>query len=193
MILILAGASASGKTTIRDKLIQKQYENLPTVTDRPIRPNEKRGVDYDFVAPEVFDQLMRLNYFIETTSYHVATNDDRNIWRYGTPRYIFKSKDDNPFRVTILNPKAIQAISYTIPKEQYCLCYLVSNEKTIRQRLKQRGDNQEEIERRIAADKIDFDDFHFDIMIRNTLDDDIDKVAKDVDACYRVWKEGKER
>ena len=191
MILVLCGFQASGKTTIRDKLVQDYgYEKIITYTDRPPRPIEKDGVDYHFVAPEVFDSLVRSNFFIETTAYQVAVNN--SIWRYGTPRDVFINENDNPYRVIILNPRGIQSLSYERIDNQYCICQLMSNEKTIRSRLKQRGDDLDEIERRMKSDLNDFYDFKFDILTRNNLEDDIDKVTKDVHRCYQYWKAGKE-
>ena len=57
---MIIGPSAVGKDTMINKL-QKKYPDkiykLPSYTTRPIRENEKEGIDYYFVTHEEFDKM----------------------------------------------------------------------------------------------------------------------------------------
>ena len=54
-MIILVGASASGKTEIANILIKKYgYEKMVTATTRPMRVNEVNKVDYFFLTEEEF-------------------------------------------------------------------------------------------------------------------------------------------
>lgn len=189
MILILCGCSCSGKSTVRDILCKSyNFQRILTTTDRPIRSNETNHVDYEFVSPEVFDELLSSDYFLETTAYQVAISDQ--LWRYGTPKNIFDNKITD-LQVVILNPQGIDSISKVIPKNRYCVCQLTSDEDTIKLRLQERGDNPIEAKRRFYADVKDFQELSPDIVILNNRFDDINDIAKRVYESYLLWKAGK--
>ena len=78
-MLILIGASASGKTEVA-KLLAKKYNitKIVTYTTRQPRIHEVNGVDYNFVSVDEFARLTSLNFFVETTYY--------NSNYYGTAR-----------------------------------------------------------------------------------------------------------
>ena len=78
-MIVLIGASASGKTEIAKTLIAKKgFSKIVTYTTREIRPSEVNGVDYHFVTKEKFLELKNDNFFLETTTYN------NNF--YGTPK-----------------------------------------------------------------------------------------------------------
>ena len=52
-MLVIIGPSACGKTQIVNKLISDfGYKKLVTYTTRPMRLNEKQGIDYNFITKE---------------------------------------------------------------------------------------------------------------------------------------------
>lgn len=55
-IVVLAGASGSGKDTIRNALVEQGYERLVTSTTRSPRTGEQDGVDYYFKSMEDFEK-----------------------------------------------------------------------------------------------------------------------------------------
>ena len=188
-LLIIVGKSGVGKNAVTDRLQRDYgYTRILTFTDRPIRPKEHDGVDYHFVSPEVFTDMMNNNEFFETTEYTVA--DSNRPWRYGTLKNIFEN--NNSKSVIILNPKGIEVIQREIPKDKYCVCYLAADDKTIRSRLLHRGDNPNEAKRRILADNVDFENLKSDITIFNSWNDDLDKVTRDVAQFFDFWRCGKE-
>ena len=70
-MIILVGASASGKTEIA-KILARKYgiAKAITHTTRPMRDGEKDGLDYFFVSKEDFQKLLAENFFVEMTLYN---------------------------------------------------------------------------------------------------------------------------
>jgi len=94
-IIILCGFSASGKDTIAQELSKKSYNLLVSTTSRPIRENEKNGVDYNFVTKEEFISKIKNNEFIEHRTYDTLLKNKKETWYYGTEfKYI---EDDKPY------------------------------------------------------------------------------------------------
>ena len=67
MLIVVSGASGTGKSTICSKV----RENMPELgfsiscTTRPPRPGEKDSVDYYFINREEFEKHIRAGKFIE--------------------------------------------------------------------------------------------------------------------------------
>ncbi|MBQ2494305.1 MAG: guanylate kinase, partial [Bacilli bacterium] len=70
-MILLIGASASGKTEIAKALFRLHgIKKAVTHTSRPIRPSETPDVDYHFVTEEKFLRLKEEGEFVETTDYN---------------------------------------------------------------------------------------------------------------------------
>lgn len=81
-IFYLMGKSASGKDTIYKK-IKERLPELKTIviyTTRPIRSNEKEGVDYHFVDENGLHELQESGKVIEYREYNTV----HGIWTYFT-------------------------------------------------------------------------------------------------------------
>lgn len=74
-IVVLAGASGSGKDTLRNALVELGYERLVTYTTRSPREGEQDGVDYHFVSPEWFKSKIEDGSMFEYRKYESATGD----------------------------------------------------------------------------------------------------------------------
>ena len=70
MILVISGPSGVGKSTIINNLNREDgvYFSV-SYTTRPIRKNEKHGVDYFFIDKEKFDHMIKENSFVEYEEY----------------------------------------------------------------------------------------------------------------------------
>lgn len=148
-MVILVGKSASGKNVIQEELIKDgNYKRVVTYTTRPRRPNEQDGVAYHFISTGEYLKKKLEGFFVETTHYDTA-----NMGRvyYGTSNECFN--DDNG--VLIMNPDGLKAIK-NIPNLKYTSFYIKCDKKTLKKRLKKRGDNPKEAKRRLKADKKDF-------------------------------------
>ena len=72
-IYVLMGKSATGKDTIYKKLLENNKISLKevvTYTTRPIRENEKNGVEYNFVTEQFFRDKKKDNNVIEYRMYN---------------------------------------------------------------------------------------------------------------------------
>ncbi len=72
MMVVLSAPSGSGKTTISKALIKKDPHITFSVstTARDKRPNEKEGIDYNFVSEDKFRELISDDKLLEYTIYN---------------------------------------------------------------------------------------------------------------------------
>lgn len=159
-MLCLCGGSGVGKSSLLRILTKKYgYNRSVSYTTRPIREGEIDGVDYHFINNKTFDALSAGDFFAETTSYKVA-NDD--IWEYGTAR-----RDISDDKIVILNPSGLKELKKD-KSLNITTVYLYASYGEIWNRLRQRGDDLDEVTRRLEADKKDFEDIneYIDFAIR---------------------------
>jgi len=65
-VVIIAGLSASGKSTVLTEMVQKLgYEKLVTTTTRDPRAGEINGVDYHFLTKDEFSAKKDKGFFLE--------------------------------------------------------------------------------------------------------------------------------
>ena len=167
-MLVMIGASASGKTEI-SKLIFKNhnFKKMITYTTRPMRIGEINGVDYHFITKEEFIEKNKNNEFLETTLY----NDNY----YGTA-----FKDAAFDKILIVDPYGANKLVEKMPN-QVCLFLLQASKEVRSNRMKARGDNPEDIRRRL-----DGDDLYFDIKNIKHIDFIIDTNGHSLDTLAEM-------
>lgn len=82
-IVCLMGRSSSGKDTIYKRLLSQDEVRLFTIvpyTTRPIRAQEREGVEYHFTDEEGYQRLLGAGRVIEARAYHTYLG----LWRYFT-------------------------------------------------------------------------------------------------------------
>ena len=142
-MIILVGASASGKTEIANILIKKYgYEKMVTATTRPMRVNEVNKVDYFFLTEEEFKTKEKNKEFLETIEY--------NGYHYGSIK-----KEVKPKRVIILEPNGVNTFYKIIPNE-VTIFYITASKDTRVKRMIERGDTEETIAKRLVLDEEHF-------------------------------------
>ena len=142
-MLVLIGASASGKTEIAKILIRSYgFHKIVTNTTREKRVNELDGIDYHFLSVDEFSIKAENNYFIETEIY------DGNY--YGTA---FKDASENS--VLIVDTNGANSIHDKGIKNSVFI-YLETSEEIRISRMKSRGDNMKDIKNRIKKDRVHF-------------------------------------
>lgn len=170
-MIILVGASASGKTELSNLLIKKyNMKRMVTYTTRKMRINEIDKVSYNFVSEEEFKKLIDNDEFVESVIY--------NGNYYGT------RKSDVSFeKIVILEPKGFLKFKEKMPNEIVSF-YLNVDEDIRIERMRLRKDKEEDIMKRIKDDREVFgNDFvnSIDFVIDNNnivLDDLADKIYK---------------
>ena len=184
-ILVICGKTASGKNLVRDILVEKyNYNPIITYTSRPPRKGEKQDVTYHFISDEEFKRKIDEGFFAEWKSY--ITNE--GVWYYGTALEDCVNATDND--VIILTPDGVRDLKKN--GVNAIVIYLYSNLNTIKHRLKFRGDDLKEVERRISSDIKDFKDAEMlaDRIVYNNLNDNIDNVVENVLYWYeKILKE----
>lgn len=170
-MIILVGASASGKTEIA-KILYSKYKMVKAVTHttRPQRKKEVNGVDYFFVSKDEFLKLAEERAFVETTEY--------NNHFYGcTKAQIAENK------VVIVDPNGLRA--FLALNNKKIITFLISSDEGTRyERMLKRGDHIDQALERIKIDRDDFHHLrvgyvHFEIINEdNSLEQAADRVYK---------------
>jgi guanylate kinase len=154
---MIFGKSGTGKTTLLKQLIEDEDLGLTpivTCTTRPPRTGEVNEVDYYFISEEEFNELKETGELMEYSSYEVANGE---TWYYGS---LFKDFIDNKDRIIVVNPDGIKSILDNCKRRSIpTSTFLISASDSKRtERLLKRGDDKNEITRRIKADNKDFAD-----------------------------------
>jgi len=153
MIVILVGASASGKTTLATNLQEFEgFSRIVTYTTRPPRDGEQDGVDYHFVTDEKFNEMIENNEFVEYANYRG--------WQYGTA-INSKITEDVVIVLTPAGARAFRKFATNHPELELDIfvIYLVVDRRSRLIQLLERGDDIEEAYRRSLSDVGQFDAF----------------------------------
>lgn len=151
-MIALIGMSGSGKSSVYNELLKRGYKPLVPLTTRERRDGEINRKDYLFVSKVAFFMALFNGSLIAHSKYRLF---NKSVVYYGLP----VPRQEQMLRgVTIINPHWINPlINYTkkvnIP---LMICCISSSEIDREERLKQRGDNIQEITRRMKADEDEF-------------------------------------
>jgi guanylate kinase len=151
--IVLVGKSGSGKDHARRLLSELGADYAIPFTTRPPRDNEVTGVDYHFINEETFQSIT------EESGWYVF--NEFNGWRYGITIEQFYTEQG----LFIMSPAAISKIS---PKDRALsnVVYLNMSEDIRRKRILERQGNADSVDRRIAADEVDFMNFNdYDVCV----------------------------
>ena len=151
-MVIIVGASGTGKTTLQKNLENGGYKRIVTYTTRPPREGEQDGVDYHFIDDISFEDMVESDRFAEYTCYNTAF---AGLVTYGSRKddYIYREADS----VVVLNPEGLMSVLSNMPKLNPIVLYLTTvDDNLLLERIRARGDSEEEIQRRFKADKKDF-------------------------------------
>ena len=143
-MIVLSGASASGKTEAAKMLMAKYgIRKAITTTTRSMRVHEQDGRDYFFVTKEKFNQLIKEDKFVEYTNY--------NGNYYGST----KDQIAND-RVVVIDLEGLKSYS-RLNDKRIVTFYLSTCEEIRYKRMLERGDKEEDAKRRIENDRRVFD------------------------------------
>jgi len=157
--MIILGPSGSGKDYLRKALVDLGLRYAPKVTTRPKRQSEVNGKDYFFVSTDDFKTLNENNQIKVSDSFLI--NEER--WFYG----ITKENWDNN-QLFIMTRPELESLSEEERRGSFVV-YLNIDEDVRRQRISERYDSNDSIDRRINADKKDFEGFKdYDLCITDS-------------------------
>lgn len=175
-MLVIVGASASGKTEIANALVtQYAYIKSVTTTTRQRRVHEMDHIHYHFVSKEQFETLSVQDAFIETT-------------RYQDFDYGLQKNEIGTNKIIILDPNGCNAIYQKYPKET-CIIYIQSDKEMRQTRMLSRGDDTHLISKRLKQDDITFqvtnlDKIHFIIHNHHQT---IQSIAEEIHQFYQTF------
>lgn len=160
-IYILIGKSATGKDTIFKKLTENKQLNLKTIipyTTRPMRKDERHGVEYYFVNEDVLIEFKNQNKLIEHRSY----NTIYGVWHYFTANDSQIDLNKNNYLIIGTLEAYLQIRDY-FSKENVIPIYIYVDDYTRLMRALEREHLQKEPKykemcRRFLADEEDFSD-----------------------------------
>lgn len=173
-MIILVGASASGKSVVVKKMIEKyNFKKVVTYTTRDIRVGEVNDVDYHFVSREDFLNKKNNNFFLETAFY--------NNNYYGTAY-----EDISSDKVLIVEPSGAN-VYYEKLKDKVFIVYLQASKDERKRRMIERGDSLESINKRLKGDVqyFDMNNFNKIDLVIETEDLSVEEVA---DIIYQNYK-----
>jgi len=152
-MIVLVGASASGKTELAKKLYQTYgYTKCITTTTRPKRQGERDDVDYHFLDEETFLILEQEDAFYEVTHY--------NGYLYG-----IQKKDVMFNGVVIVDPNGANTLISRANKHVF-IVYVETSEDIRKKRMLSRGDTIDHVNQRLLHDR---SVFHRDVFLRIDL------------------------
>ena len=138
MIIVLLGASGSGKSTIENELSTHHgYKKIISYTTRNPRDGEENGKDYYFIDNDTFEEVLSKDLFAEHDEY----SQNR---LYGTLKSDYVDGD----KVVVLTPNGLRQLKRSCPSENI-LTVLV--EASLGTRIKRYID-------RCGVNKFNFDD-----------------------------------
>ena len=142
--LIILGPSGVGKDTIIIMLLKKYpdiFYKLPSYTTRPKRKGEKEGVDYFYITKEEFQAMKNENKLIGIQEY--------NGNFYATDKSKLNELMNKGDKIIILNYNIETANKVKDELDFNLIAILPPCEDELRNRLKNRGTNPEELEKRM--------------------------------------------
>ncbi len=143
--IILVGKAASGKDYARQQLQNYGFKYCVSHTTRPPREGEVNGIDYHFISLD-----SAIHHFIEKNLFYEYVQF--NGWIYGTSLDEFEKSD-----LFIMTPSGISKLKPEDREESF-IVYIDIPENVRRERLLKRND-ADNVERRLAADDKDFENF----------------------------------
>lgn len=180
-MIVLAGASASGKTEVAKVLAAKYgITKIVTTTTRDKRIGEVNGIDYFFVTKEQFEKMIIEDRFVEYTLY--------NGQMYGST----KDQIAND-KCVVIDPAGLRSY-INLHNKNIITFYLEADEETRHKRMITRGDAPEKIKSRIENDRIAFRPENIakvDYVIDASNNKSIEQVASEIYQYYINHKKRK--
>lgn len=177
-MIIIAGKSCAGKTTVAGELGKLGYTTIVSYTTRPPREGEVEGIAYHFVSKEDFLRKTEEGFFAETRSFNVACGES---WYYGTAK-----EDLSEEKVAVLNPDGVRKLKQ-MPEINPVVFLIKVDDELLLKRMTARGQDMKEGMRRIKSDIEDFRDMDSiaDYIVYNTLDITPAQLAETISRLYR--------
>ena len=177
-VLVIAGPTTSGESTITNKLIglYPNFIRLVTATTRNPRLNEQEKIDYYFFSDDEFKQHIEAGNILEHTQLAGT-----GIY-YGTYKKDLDDKIKNGYNI-IINPDLVGAKFYKNKYNATTIFIDPGGLEEIKRRLKSRDSSisDEDIKKRLESAKNELDNEmpHYDYIVMNTRNK-LDKAMQNI-------------
>ena len=154
LLIVLSGPSGVGKDAIlnRMRILDLPLHFTVTATTRPIRDNERNGVDYQFISEETFRRMLEEGDFLESAevygnSYGVPKSQVRNAMAAGHD-VLVKIDVQGAATIKRLAPQAVMI--FVVPPsihelERRLKWRLTESEESLRRRIEESRSEMEHI------------------------------------------------
>ena len=177
-VAVVSGPTAVGKGTVVGALLRRHPEIVVSrsVTTRPPRPTERDGIDYDFVTPAQFDELVDGDGLLEWAVVH-------NSHRYGTPREpVEKAVADDRTVILEIDLQGARQVRETYPQATQIFLAPPSWDELVHRLIGRGTETPEQRERRLRTARVELANANeFDAVVVN------DTVDHAVASLVEVW------
>ena len=167
-VAVVSGPTAVGKGTVVGALLRRHPEIVVSrsVTTRPPRPTERDGIDYDFVTPAQFDELVDGDGLLEWAVVH-------NSHRYGTPREpVEKAVADDRTVILEIDLQGARQVRETYPQATQIFLAPPSGDELVHRLIGRGTETPEQRERRLQTARVELANANeFDaVVVNDTVD-----------------------
>ena len=167
-VAVVSGPTAVGKGTVVGALLRRHPEIVVSrsVTTRPPRPTERDGIDYDFVTPAQFDELVDGDGLLEWAVVH-------NSHRYGTPREpVEKAVADDRTVILEIDLQGARQVRETYPQATQSFLAPPSWDELVHRLIGRGTETHEQRERRLQTARVELANANeFDaVVVNDTVD-----------------------
>ena len=163
-VAVVSGPTAVGKGTVVGALLRRHPEIVVSrsVTTRPPRPTERDGIDYDFVTPAQFDELVDGDGLLEWAVVH-------NSHRYGTPREpVEKAVADDRTVILEIDLQGARQVRETYPQATQIFLAPPSWDELVHRLIGRGTETHEQRERRLQTARVEMANANeFDALVVN--------------------------
>ncbi len=187
ILVIISSPSGAGKTTLARRLLSEfdgQLSFSVSYTTRPIRTNERDGVDYHFVDEARFSEMVAAGDFAEWAEVHGN--------KYGTSRSaVDRALSRGADVVFDVDWQGGRSLSSAWPDDCLMVFILPPDLTVLEQRLRRRAtDAADVIDRRLRMALAELE--HHDEYQHLIINDELDEAYQTLRAIYLVRKHGEQ-
>ena len=182
LLIVISGPSGVGKDTLIKRLLEldRNLRYSVSCTTRPPRPGEVDGVDYTFVSPKRFQQLIDEGAFLEYATYN------GNL--YGTlAERVERARADGHDIVLKIEVQGAEQVRKRVPDAVFIFVAPPSTQELARRQEARNSESSEDmaLRRKIAAQEMELAK-HYDHVVVN---DELERAVAEVLAIIQKARE----